>query len=59
MPLELLFDLTFVIAFAAAADQLAHALAEDHVREGGARLPAGDVRGELGLDQLHLVRVGV
>ena len=33
-PLELLFDLTFVIAFAAAADQLAHALAEDHVREG-------------------------
>jgi low temperature requirement protein LtrA len=33
-PLELLFDLTFVIAFGAAADQLAHALAEDHVREG-------------------------
>ena len=33
-PLELLFDLTFVIAFGAAADQLAHALAEDHVSEG-------------------------
>jgi low temperature requirement protein LtrA len=33
-PLELLFDLTFVIAFAAAADQLAHALAEDHVGDG-------------------------
>ena len=33
-PLELLFDLTFVIAFAVAADQLAHALAEDYVREG-------------------------
>jgi low temperature requirement protein LtrA len=33
-PLELLFDLTFVIAFGAASDQLAHALAEDHVREG-------------------------
>jgi low temperature requirement protein LtrA len=30
-PLELLFDLTFVIAFGAAADQLAHALADDHV----------------------------
>jgi low temperature requirement protein LtrA len=33
-PLELLFDLTFVIAFGAAADQLAHALAEDHVTDG-------------------------
>jgi low temperature requirement protein LtrA len=33
-PLELLFDLTFVIAFGAASNQLAHALAEDHVREG-------------------------
>ena len=33
-PLELLFDLTFVIAFGAAADELAHALAEDHVAEG-------------------------
>ena len=33
-PLELLFDLTFVIAFGAAASELAHFLAEDHVREG-------------------------
>jgi low temperature requirement protein LtrA len=33
-PLELLFDLAFVIAFGTAADQLAHFLAEDHVREG-------------------------
>ena len=33
-PLELLFDLTFVIAFGAAADALAHALAEDHVGGG-------------------------
>jgi low temperature requirement protein LtrA len=33
-PLELLFDLTFVIAFAAAADELAHALASEHVWEG-------------------------
>ena len=33
-PLELLFDLTFVIAFGAAADELAHALAEEHVQEG-------------------------
>ena len=33
-PLELLFDLTFVIAFGTAADELAHLLVEDHVREG-------------------------
>ena len=33
-PLELLFDLTFVVAFGIAADELAHYLAEDHVRAG-------------------------
>ncbi len=33
-PLELLFDLTFVIAFGVAANELAHALAEDHVWDG-------------------------
>src|ERR1700754_4589452 len=33
-PLELLFDLTFVVAVAAAAAQLAHAIAEDHAAEG-------------------------
>jgi low temperature requirement protein LtrA len=31
-PLELLFDLTFVVAFGMAADELAHYLAEDHIR---------------------------
>src|SRR6478736_10070302 len=31
-PLELLFDLTFVVAFGTAADELAHYLAEAHVR---------------------------
>ena len=31
-PLELLFDLTFVVAFGMAADELAHFLAEDHVK---------------------------
>ena len=30
-PLELLFDLTFVVAFGTAADELSHYLAEDHV----------------------------
>jgi low temperature requirement protein LtrA len=33
-PLELLFDLTFVIAFGAAADGLAHSLAEGHAATG-------------------------
>jgi low temperature requirement protein LtrA len=33
-PLELLFDLTFVIAFGVAAAQFAHLLAEDHVAAG-------------------------
>ena len=33
-PLELLFDLTFVVAFGAAGNELAHALAEDHVLSG-------------------------
>src|SRR4029453_10834038 len=30
-PLELLFDLTFVIAFGAASNELAHQLAEGHI----------------------------
>jgi low temperature requirement protein LtrA len=33
-PLELLFDLTFVVAFGAAANELAHAVAEEHVKSG-------------------------
>ncbi len=33
-PLELLFDLTFVVAFGIAADELAHYVAEDHVKTG-------------------------
>ena len=33
-PLELLFDLAFVVAFGQAADQLAHAIAEDHLAVG-------------------------
>lgn len=33
-PLELLFDLTFVIAFGIAADELAHAIAEHHTVDG-------------------------
>jgi low temperature requirement protein LtrA len=33
-PLELLYDLTIVVAFGTAADQLAHYVAEDHVAAG-------------------------
>ncbi len=33
-PLELLFDLTFVIAYGAAANELAHALADGHLADG-------------------------
>jgi low temperature requirement protein LtrA len=33
-PLELLFDLTFVVAFGIAADELAHFVADDHVKAG-------------------------
>lgn len=33
-PLELLFDLTFVVAFGTAANKLAHAVAHDHVAAG-------------------------
>jgi low temperature requirement protein LtrA len=33
-PLELLYDLTIVVAFGTAADELAHFLAEDHVAAG-------------------------
>ena len=36
-PLELLFDLTFVVAFGIAADELAHYLAEGHVWTGDPR----------------------
>ncbi len=33
-PLELLFDLTFVVAFAQASSQFAHAVAENHLKSG-------------------------
>lgn len=33
-PLELLFDLAFVVAFGTAANELAHGLAEDHIAAG-------------------------
>ncbi len=58
-PLELLFDLTFVVAFGVAADELARYLAEGEVWPADRRVRVRDVRGLLGVDQLLVVRVGV
>lgn len=58
-PLELLFDLTFVVAFSVAASEFAHLLAADHVVAGPGRFLPCDVRGVRGVDQLQLVRLGL
>ena len=58
-PLELLFDLTFVVAFGVAASEFAHLLADEPRRRGPGRVRILGVRGVLGVDQLHLVRVGL
>ena len=54
-PIELLYDLTYVIAFGAAAEELAHQVAEGHVGAGRRGVPVRGVRGHLGLAELHLV----
>ena len=56
-PLELLYDLTFVVAFGTAANELAHYLADGHVVDGDSRVRDCLVRGRLGVDQLLVVRV--
>ena len=58
-PLELLFDLTFVVAFGLSASEFAHLLVTGHVGRGTHGLPVRDLRDLLGVDQLHLVCVGV
>ena len=58
-PLELLFDLTFVIAFGTAANELAHALAEGHVGDGILGFCFAVFAVSLGVDQLLLVRLGL
>ena len=58
-PLELLFDLTFVIAFGTAANELAHFLAEDHVGAGIVGFCFAVFAIVLGLDQLRVVRLGL
>ncbi len=58
-PLELLYDLTFVVAFGVAGEQFAHLLAEGHFAAGLSRLRYRSLRGLLVLDQLLLVRLGL
>ncbi len=58
-PLELLFDLTFVVAFGVAASELAHLLAEGHIAAGLTGFVFATSAGVLGVGQLHLVRLGV
>jgi hypothetical protein len=58
-PLELFFDLCFVVAVAQAAAPLHHSVAEHHVLDGLASVPDGLLRHLVGLDELHLVRLGL
>ena len=58
-PLELLYDLTIVVAFGTAADELAHFVADDHVARRHRRLRVRRVRGQLGVGELLVVRVGL
>ncbi len=58
-PLELLFDLTFVIAFGVAASQFAHMLASGHVGAGLAGFSFATFAVSLGVDQFQLVRLGL
>ena len=58
-PLELLFDLTFVVAFGIAANELAHYVADGHIRTGLLGFVFASLRRLLGVDQLLVVRVGL
>ena len=49
-PLELLYDLTFGVAFGVAGEQFAHLLAEGHFCRRPCRLWLGDLRDLLGVD---------
>ena len=56
-PLELLFDLVFVVAVAQASQNLHHLISDDHVGQGVAVVPDGVLRDLVGVDELHVVRV--
>src|SRR5512132_600514 len=56
-PLELLYDLTFVVAFGTAANELARYVADGPGLGRDPRVCLRRVRGRLGVDQLSVVRV--
>ena len=58
-PLELLFDLTFVVAFGTAGERARPLSRGRAVQAGDLRLRLRDLRGLVGVDQLLLVRVGL
>ena len=58
-PLELLFDLVFVVAIAQAAERTASRHRRSPRARGPPRLPDGLLRHLVGVDELHLVRLGV
>ena len=58
-PLELLVDLTFVVAVAQASAEPAPLARGGPRRHRARRLSRGLLRGVVGVDELHLVRVGV
>ena len=58
-PLELLFDLCFVVAVAQAAGALHHDLVEGQVGHGAPQLPVRVLRDLVAVDELHLVRIGL
>ena len=58
-PLELFYDLTIVVAFGTAADELAHFIADGARRRRDRGLRVRDVRGRLGVAELLVVRVGL
>ena len=57
--LELLFDLTFVVAFGVAGNEAAHLLAEGHFGSALAGFCFAMFAVDLGVDQLLLVRLGL
>ena len=56
-PLELLYDLTIVVAFGAAANEMAHFVAEDHVCGRRRRVRLRLLRRHVGVAELLVVRL--
>jgi hypothetical protein len=58
-PLELFFDLSFVVAVAAAAAAMHHELAAGHVVDRVVTYMMVLLRHLVGVDELHVVRIGL